>query len=270
MASEPQRIAPAASSTAENAVADATKLLGALENQTYFEMLGIEENATDDQLRGAFMKLASKWHPDRAPSAAAREAFQRVFALINEAQLTLVDPKSRERYTRVAKDGGGTPAAQKKVAQLLEASSLAQRAEIQLRRKDIADAEKLAREAHSLNPTDPSVLAILGLILFEKALPDQLAETITILTQAISLSPKNDKAQVTLAHALKRKGDLRKAIQHYKLALDANPKNVDAQREMRIAEMRARNPQPTPPEPSATASSKPKENEGLLSKFFKR
>ena len=194
MASEPQRIAPAASSTAENAVADATKLLGALENQTYFEMLGIEENATDDQLRGAFMKLASKWHPDRAPSAAAREAFQRVFALINEAQLTLVDPKSRERYTRVAKDGGGTPAAQKKVAQLLEASSLAQRAEIQLRRKDIADAEKLAREAHSLNPTDPSVLAILGLILFEKALPDQLAETITILTQAISLSPKNDKA----------------------------------------------------------------------------
>lgn len=265
-----RKTGPTSSSSSDAAVIDALKLLAQLEEQTYFQMLGIEENATDEQLRGSFMKIAAKWHPDRAPSATAREAFQKVFALINEAHLTLVDPKSRERYSKIAKDGGGTPAAQKKVAQMLEASSLAQRAEIQLRRKDIVDAEKLAREAYSMNPTDPSVLAVLGSILYEKNSADHLAEAITILNQAIVSAPKNDKAQVYLGHALKRKGDLRKAIHHYKLALDANPKNVDAQREMRIAEMRARNPQ-APPEPAQPEpNTKPKENENILSKLFKR
>ncbi len=271
-AADHRKTEPTTGSTADNAVTDALRFLAVLDEQTYFEMLGVAENVGDDELGSTFMKLASKWHPDRAPSPTAREAFQRVFSLINEAHMTLSDPKARERYAKIAKDGGGTPAAQKKVAQLLEASSLAQRAEIQLRRKEFADAEKLAREAFALNPTDPAVLAVLGLILFERGSAEQLVEALTILTQAVAHAPKNDKAQVTLGHVLKRKGENKKAIHHYRLALEANPKNVDAQRELRIAEMRARNPQ-APAEPSTTeppAKSKDKESENLLSKFLKR
>ncbi len=249
---------------------EADDLLATMDEQTYFEMLGVAVDAPDDAIRAAFMKLAAKWHPDRATGPAAKESYQRLFALINDAHQALSDPKARERYTRVAKDGGGTPAAQKKVAAMLEASTLAQKSEIHLRRRELNEAESLAREAMSLHDEDPAVLAALGAVLIEKNAPEQLDEALATLTQAVTLAPKNDRAQVLLAHGYKRKNDAAKALAHYKLALEANPKNVDAAREVRLAEMRSRN---APAAAPAKADEKPaadKSPAGLLSKLFKR
>jgi curved DNA-binding protein CbpA len=252
---------------------EAELLFASMDEQTYYEMLGVPKNASADEIRSAFMKMAAKWHPDRAPTPAAKEAYQRVFALMNEAHQTLSDETARKRYDRIVQDGGGTPAAQRKVLAMIEASSLAQKADIHHRRREFAEAEKLARQAAELHREDPAVLTVLGAVLLEKTDEASLDEAIVALTEAVSLAPKNDRAHVLLAHAYRRKGNQDKSLVHFRLALEANPKNIDAAREVRLAEMRAKHAlaRGDKKEPSPTASSTGKPTAGgLFSKLFKR
>lgn len=71
--------------------------------RTYYEILGIEWNATDADIKRAFRKLAQQWHPDVNTDAAAPAQFKE----INEAYQVLSDPKRRQIYDMVGKDGLG-------------------------------------------------------------------------------------------------------------------------------------------------------------------
>lgn len=65
----------------------------------YYEVLGVERDASDGDIRSAFRKLIYKYHPDRFPPekrAAAEERFQ----AITEAFNVLSRPESREAYDR--------------------------------------------------------------------------------------------------------------------------------------------------------------------------
>jgi len=64
---------------------------------THYDTLGIERDATDQQVRAAFRKLALKFHPDKftgQEQATAEERFQS----ITEAFNILSHPSSREKY----------------------------------------------------------------------------------------------------------------------------------------------------------------------------
>ena len=71
-------------------------------------MLGVDRSATQDEIKGAFRRLASQHHPDRNPGDAA--APQR-FKEINAAYQILSDPQKRAAYDRfgpaVAGGAGG-------------------------------------------------------------------------------------------------------------------------------------------------------------------
>jgi curved DNA-binding protein CbpA len=258
---------PRALGTVDPKALEADVLLRQMDEQTFYEMLGLTKTASSDDIRGAFMKLAAKWHPDRA-TPAAKEAYQRVFGMINEAHQTLSDEALRTRYNRIAADGGGTPAAQRKVNAMLEASTLAQKADIHGKRREFDEAEKLAREALALHREDPSVLTALAGVLLERGNAELVDEAIALLLEAVALSEKNDRAHTLLAQGYKRKGDAGKAAAHFKLALEANPKNIDAAREVRLAEMRSRS-EPKKAEPTKATPEKPTAG-GLFSKLFKR
>lgn len=60
----------------------------------YYEVLGVSRNASDEEIRRAFRKLAFEYHPDRNRSAEAEDKFKE----INEAYQTLSDPKKRSSY----------------------------------------------------------------------------------------------------------------------------------------------------------------------------
>ena len=57
----------------------------------YYEVLGIEKNASDDEIKKAYRKLAKKYHPDLNPGD--QEAEKR-FKEINEAYEVLSDAVS--------------------------------------------------------------------------------------------------------------------------------------------------------------------------------
>ncbi len=69
----------------------------------YYEVLGIDRNATDEKIKGAFRKLAFKYHPDHNRDNGAEEKFKE----INEAYEVLSDPDKRAAYDRFGHGGNG-------------------------------------------------------------------------------------------------------------------------------------------------------------------
>lgn len=65
----------------------------------YYEVLGVERDASDDEIRSAFRKLIYKYHPDRFQPDNRAKAEER-FQSITEAFNVLSRPASREAYDR--------------------------------------------------------------------------------------------------------------------------------------------------------------------------
>ncbi|MBI4896325.1 MAG: molecular chaperone DnaJ [Candidatus Aenigmarchaeota archaeon] len=65
------------------------------DKKDYYELLGIDKNASTDEIKKAFRKLAIKWHPDvNKGSKDAEDKFKE----INEAFQVLGDPQKRAQY----------------------------------------------------------------------------------------------------------------------------------------------------------------------------
>ncbi len=70
----------------------------------YYEVLGVSKNASDDEIKKAYRKLAIKYHPDKNPGDKEAEA---KFKEINEAHDVLSDKQKRARYDQFGHAGVG-------------------------------------------------------------------------------------------------------------------------------------------------------------------
>ena len=65
-----------------------------LEKKNYYDILGVEKTADDNQIKKAYRKLAIKFHPDKNKAKSAEEAFKKV----NQAFCVLSDKNKRKNY----------------------------------------------------------------------------------------------------------------------------------------------------------------------------
>jgi len=66
-----------------------------VEFKDYYDVLGVARNATDEEIKKAFRKLAHQYHPDVAKDKTTAEE---KFKEINEANEVLSDPEKRRKY----------------------------------------------------------------------------------------------------------------------------------------------------------------------------
>ncbi|HEY5148092.1 MAG TPA: tetratricopeptide repeat protein, partial [Polyangiaceae bacterium] len=252
-----------------------------IDRTDYFNMLELARDATREDAEESFFILAKQWHPDRLPTelAPVRDACSRVFSRMSEAHATLIDDQKRTRYMRLLADGSGSPEMQETVAKVVEAATDFQKAEVCFRRNDLAQAEALCRKAVKADETQPDYQAMLAWLISlkpESQAPEKAAECIQMLDRAIKMSDRCEKAYFYRGMLAKRVGRFEAAMRDFRRAVELNPNNIDAAREVRLHNMRGGVRRSSTPPGATTRSSlapkpgKPDEKAGILGRFFKK
>lgn len=253
-----------------------------IESMNYFDMLGVGKDASPGVVRDAYFALAKKWHPDRLPAELSplRPWVDTIFFYATQARDTLSDEDRAAEYFRAVQSGGGTPEADRKLNAIVTAAMAVQKVEVLVRRREWLEAMSLLREAVELNPDEADAHAMLGWVIFQTGLAANAVDWEAVheaLDRALALNERSARAHLFKATVLKRQGKDQLALSHYREVLEVEPKNIEAAREVRLAEMRnpGRRSSKRPPSghPSNRPSNRPskrpsKPPDSLLGKLF--
>jgi tetratricopeptide (TPR) repeat protein len=257
-----------------------TKILERAEqitSQDYFQMLGLERDASVEAVQKAFFGLAKVWHPDRLPPALAdvKDACSKVFTHLTEAHATLTDPAKRKDYMQLLKEGGATPEDQAKIQAILEAATEFQKAEFLLKRNmNDPQAYEIVKRCATLDSEQSDYVATLAWLDAQKPewqSREKTLEKIVILDRCIQKNENCERAYFYRGMLYKRIDEGNKALKDFKKAAELNPRNLDAMREVRLHNMRGGVSKPPPG--MAGRTSKPPQAEtlgGLFGKLFKK
>ena len=69
----------------------------------FYNILGLQRNANESEIKKAYRKLAMKWHPDK--NQENKDYAEKKFKAVSEAYEILSDPKKKEIYDQYGEDG---------------------------------------------------------------------------------------------------------------------------------------------------------------------
>jgi curved DNA-binding protein CbpA len=240
-----------------------------LDVSSHFEILGVPENATPDEVNGMYMRALRLYHPDRLAAVGLRELApqaERVMARMGEAASVLRDPKRRADY--VAARAGKKEETQAAVS-IVDAEKSFQRGEVFLRKGDYAQAVECFSEAIRVNPGEHQYRAFLAWARFDdpRARKEVVArEALATLQQVVASEPRFSRGHFWIGQIWKYLNDPNQAEKAFREALRLDKGNLDAEREVRLLEMRKAKAAATRPTQTATAQ----KNTGIFGKLLKR
>jgi len=246
---------------------------GKLAKGTLFELLGVSQNASSDEIQTAFLKAARQFHPDRLIISGLQDlqpVAEKILARVNEAAMVLGDAKRRAEYVASlsappsASRAGGRSTS---LPSVLEAENLFLKGEVFLKKGDYAKAIECFAAATRANPSEPQYRAYLAWVRFDDphARKETIArDTLKTIVEVMRERPKFVRGFYWVGLLWKFLNEPDKAAQAFRetVALDAS--FIEASRELRLIEMRKNKQSGTRP------SDKPASGGGLMGKFFKR
>jgi curved DNA-binding protein CbpA len=252
----PVRIAPGRADPARAAEVRAViaqRLLLLDQGVDHFELLGVEVDASPDDVRKAYFSLARQLHPDRLAALGiddgGRDA-QRLFAQVNTAFAILSDRARREAYTGILRRGGDAVVAAEQAQaeamtkRIIESEAAYQRGEAALRAGQLPLAISELARAVELHPGEADYRASLAWAQFCAAPDKPLAgpPTRAALERAISASPNAVGPRFLLARVERILGNDAAALRHFQEVLRRAPAHHEAASEARLIEQRLAQP----------------------------
>jgi curved DNA-binding protein CbpA len=209
--------------------------VGQMRKMDYFEILGLSQNASREEIKRAYFALAKEHHPDKhfgSASAEVRHLAGQIYDLISTAHDTLTDPTERERYVKELASGVKRDIGDE-VGKILAAEGKFQKGEELLRQNNVPAAHQLFREAIDLYAQEGEFHAYLGWTQFQLN-PADSDGALKSLEKAVTLNPKVDKGYLFTGYIYKATGRPDKAEKQFEKAIQCNPDCTEALRELRI------------------------------------
>ena len=215
-----------------------------VDNRDYFGVLGVPSDAAPDVIQQAYFGLAKLFHPDKidrdglTPDEVERGRV--IFEFMTESYNLLQDAGKRSALARGTSDDSGGA---KKRNATDEARIFFHKASKMLRMRDWEKAEMYLRQAISREPENPEFLCQLGWATFnnmDRVEDERLEEAKGYWMKALEKDDTSVDGNYYMSLYFKSVGDTFKQSKHLKRALDFNPNFVDAQRELRLIDMRAK------------------------------
>lgn len=207
----------------------------------HFTALGIGRGASVEEAKKAYLDRVKVWHPDRVPPGLddLKPVFGGVFARLDAARSTLTDASARLDYvTRLA--SGGPASDRMRAASPAEAAFELKKADVLLRKRDLAGAEEHARSAIRMAPDNPDAHAFLiGVQMAKPSLTkDDLRRLLSQLDELLKKHDRCERAYFQRGLLKKQLDMIASAVGDFARAAELNPSNVDAAREVRLHTMR--------------------------------
>lgn len=169
--------------------------------ETHYEVLGLKMDCSAAEIRAAYRKLALKYHPDQARSAAATEKFLR----IGEAYQCLIDPSRRAAYDRLIRmDSAQAPPPRK--SRVPPPSSPPPRATPPPPKERVKDPSDFARLRTTMQT-------------------GRYAEAESIALRLKALEPHHPLPYAALGDIARARGDYQEAAKWYAYAVQMDPRN---------------------------------------------
>jgi curved DNA-binding protein CbpA len=128
--------------------------------ETYYSILQVSANATPDEIKRSYLKLAKKYHPDRFTDSEEKKTAHEKFSRITESYRILSDENLRQEYDRSLSKGTSKGDEAKET----QAKNAFKRAIAFMKQNDPWRAVNLLRIACRYNP-QPMYISYLGLAL---------------------------------------------------------------------------------------------------------
>jgi tetratricopeptide (TPR) repeat protein len=188
---------------------------------TLYDTLGLERDASDDEIRKAFRRLALKYHPDRYADdqrAAAEERFQG----ITEAFNVLSHPESREKYdTEISKGTADKAMDAKEISRRLAAKGSQM-----MREGKMAEAVETLKGAIDHDDENARAHYFYGQVIGRIAGKER--DALRHVERAINLEPGNATMMAEAASLSLAAGMKTRAARHAQDALALDPTNAKA------------------------------------------
>lgn len=204
---------------------------GALQHQDHYETLHLNKEATQDEIKRAYFRLAKEYHPDRHFQAGLEEftpQLEALFRRITEAYDTLLMERKRKEYdtelvikrTKGRRDPPAEPSTEAQMVQGQQA----------LKKGDLKTAVYHFEAAVKAAPDRAKSHAILAKTLTQ--IPGRQRDAETHYKTAIELDPAGVDHYISLGLLYKKGGMNQRAQRQFEEALNWDPGNRTAKEEL--------------------------------------